>query len=182
MRDEATGEKLSAVLPGLEGLDYLDVYVPEFRASIDKTRKPCRLATTLLAIYYDGDNVGSQWLFSVSVNGQVWVPSSGPITLQHRGTRSFNTQVYEERREAGCGLAHIVSIFLRARELDWLLFDDIGERLELTTIMCSEEGSQRLVVVIVPVPEFPYCRRISRRERKTALLYFYLQLEAQCVE
>lgn len=155
------------------------LYIPG--PEVDVNRKPCRVTATLLAVYYGGDNIGSEWRYEISVNTAVWL--SGQRILHWRTWDHVGKLIYEEVLEGGCGSTILVTIGVRARERNWHIFDDIGDGFYITMWPCLEEPSARRVVILVPVPEYlgRLCRCLFRKHRKVALLHFVFGVEAQCV-
>lgn len=148
---------------------------------VDVKQKPCRVTATLLAVYYGGDNVGSEWRYEISVNTAVW---SSSLRIVHCRTWDYvGKPVYDEVLEGGCGLSELVTIGVRARERDWCIFDDIGDGVGITMLPCLEEPSGRQVVILVPVPEYPSGLWLwpFRKHKKAAFLYFVFEVTAQCV-
>ena len=159
-----------------------DIFIPIDPGQLKPTQKPCKITVTLNAVYYGGDNVGSDWKYVISVNGHTW--------LRDFHTFNWNTwdpvgqKVYEEVLENSCGLTHVLSFFIRARERDPFIFDDVGERVDLMAIRCEEEKSARRLITPVHVPEissFRWMRKLLKRFPRTALLIFIFDIEAQCV-
>lgn len=149
---------------------------------VDVKRDPCRITTTIIAVYYGGDNVGSEWQFDISVNNTVW--PSGLRIVPHRTWDYLNKLIYDDVREGGCGLIELVTIGIRARERDWFIFDDIGIAVSMTFLECTDELTRNRVIVSVPVPEYPsgLWRTLFRKYKKTALLYFVFEVTANCVK
>lgn len=166
---------------GIVVVDGTDIDIPDGPID-DPTRDPCRLKAYLDGVYYDGsgDNVGSRWQFHVNINSGSWY--SGTRTLSHGQWLGIGETIYDETLEHGCGLTQLIRIFIRARELDWGLWDDIGELLELTAIPCEQKLTQQRVIVMVLVPEYGWRwgRKLLRRFNKTARLFFVLNIETKC--
>ena len=168
---------------GLVVVDGPDIHIPGIPdTEVTKKLNPCRLTVTLRGVYYGGDNVGSEWEYRIAVNNKIWC--SGLRNVQWRSWDAVNQQIYDEIIDHGCGLIQLVTFFVRARERDWYIFDDIGERADVTAIPCTREKSKRRVVISVPVVEYPgiLWRWMFRRFKKIAMLYFFFEVEAQCVE
>ncbi len=154
-----------------------DFYIPD--PEIVQDKKPCHLKASLLGVYYGGQNVGSQWRFDISVNSSTW--TSGRINLEIHNWYSKKVEIYDETIQGGCDRVHLITIFIRAREYDFYIFDDVGEILFCIPILCTPNGQTRRTRVLVPVKEYPYCRIFSRKPRRIAHMHFYFSIEAKCV-
>jgi hypothetical protein len=149
---------------------------------VERVRGRCRIKVTLLAVYYGGDNVGSSWIYDLAVD-----PCGGwrseVRTVPWRTTDPVNQVVCDTEVEHTCGLSRILSFFIRARELDWFIFDDIGMQIQIMEFPCHEELIRQHIVISVPVSEYPanLWRRIFRKPLGTALLQFYFEVVTQCV-
>jgi hypothetical protein len=142
----------------------------------------CRVTGSLAGIQYDGDNVGSDWQFRLSMNTGGWV--SGPVTFHWRTWFPVGAMVCDEIRPAACGLSVPISIVVRARERDFVIFDDLGERAEFLFLPCTPESSRRSIVVTVPVREYlgRFWRPALRLNVQTALLHFFFVVTTRCVQ
>jgi len=171
------------LIPGDTGLTVVrngdSVFIPE--DGTDIRRKPCRIIVNLIGVRYAGDNVGSQWRFEVAIDGQYW--NSGTRSMAVNNWLPIGEKVYDEVKRGGCGLIHPMGFFVRARELDWFIFDDIGAAHRIVSTGCTEEGTNQWVFLPVSVREYPsfFFPWIFRRFRKTAQLLFYFSMEAKCV-
>jgi hypothetical protein len=143
--------------------------------------RACRLVVILSGISYGGDDIGSTWRIWVTVNGGFWYRHQVSIRW---GTRvNVNERVLDETRPGGCGATQVLSFFIRARERDWFLFDDVGEILQLAGLLCSEKPATPVrVIVPVRVSEFPASiwGRLLGRRVPMAILYFDFSATAQC--
>ena len=163
------------------GTDFVIPGDPE-PGQIERPKNPCKITVALKGVYYGGDNVGSVWKYMVSVNENVWISDSH--TVQWRSWDVVGKKIYDEVRENTCEMTNIITIFIRAREKTGYLFDDIGERAEITAIPCEMDKPRRRLIIVVPVPEYPslrWIRTILRKFSKMALLYFIFEIEAQCI-
>lgn len=153
-----------------------NVYIPGFPAK--QVGNPCHLEAVLQGIYYNGEDIGSQWRFQVSINSQTW--DSGPRNMIWRTFMNIGEKIYDEDVENGCGLTNMFTIYIRAREIDGLFSDDIGEHLEVSALECSREGNSRRLLIWVPVQEVSIWWRFWKKVKKVALLLFVIQISARC--
>jgi hypothetical protein len=147
---------------------------------VNPSSKPCHVVVTLRGIYYSGDDVGADWRFQVSVDGGTWL--SGPVSLAWRNWLGVGSVLLDETRPGGCGLAQSITFFVRAREVDWGLFDDLGERLEMVVQSCDAEPLRRQLIMPVRVSEYfgRSWRPILRLWTRTAVLFFFFAIETRC--
>jgi len=157
-------------------VDTGNVYIPGFPPK--QVSNPCHLEGVLQGIYYSGEDIGSRWRFQISINGQPW--DSGPRNLNWGTSLSIGEKIYDEDLENGCGLTTMFTIYIRAREIDGLFLDDIGERLGVTALECTRERNSQRVLIWVTVPEVMLWWRFWKKVKKTAVLLFVFQLSAQC--
>jgi hypothetical protein len=160
----------------------VDITIPGEGIELQPSKRPCRITVILRGVYYDGDNIGSDWKYEVSVNGGVWVT---PVhTVQWKTWDVVNEKIYEEVVENACQMMTVVCFFIRARERDGYCFDDIGKRAEVTVMPCEEKPTPRRLIIGVSVPEysfFKWLRILLRKYQQSALLYFVFEIETQCV-
>jgi len=157
-------------------IDGSDFYIPD--PEIKPDQNPCHLTASLKGIYYSGQDVGSRWQFDIIVNSGAW--TSGSVHLSVGNWYPGKENIYDETLPGGCNSTHLITIFIRAREYDFYIFDDVGERLLSTAIQCTPSGEERSINVLVPVAEYPYCR-IFRKNRRVAFLHFFFLIKAKCV-
>lgn len=170
---DGAGNVVVVVGPGID--------TPKLPGLVDEGRKHCRLTVELLVVIYGGQDVGSSWRYSVTVEGCLW--NSGPRAMQWGETDVVGAVVCDRVLNNGCGLPRQVSIEVRARERGGFWLDDIGEGFGLIFLRCIELGSSAQLSVPVPVAEFQskMLRSILRLPSKKALLQFIFQVRAQCL-
>jgi hypothetical protein len=142
--------------------------------------RPCRFIVRLRGVSYQGDDVGSDWRYSVTINSTAWVSPR-----HHFAWRSFDpigVEVYNDVRPATCERAALLVFTVGAREYDYGIFDDVGVFGDIIPVPCPEGGFGRQLTMAVPVPEYPprFWRWICRRRRRLALMIFYFSIEARC--
>lgn len=152
--------------------------IPDFSGEAGRPARPCHMVIRLEHVYYTGDDIGSHWRLTATVDGGFW--DSGPITFHHNSALSPGAVVLDRLRPGSCGIAQLLSLLVRARERDWF-FDDIGHGLQPLILRCSDVAITRHLIVAVPVGESPstWLQRVLGRT-KTAILYFHVSIKTQC--
>lgn len=140
-------------------------------------RPQCHLVAELLFVKYQGDDIGSEWHFRISIDGDLWL--GGPITI-HNGTTEIIGQRVADVQEGTCGIPLNVGIIVKAREKD-PVFDDRGQAILIVPVPCEREPTVRHVLVSVVVPE----RRFWLWDRwlpvrRTAVLLLLFRLTVVC--
>ncbi len=146
--------------------------------------KPCRIRVTLLWVLYGGKDVGSSWRYTVVVNGRMWQSGKKPRVMHWRRRDDVGALVYDEKLDNYCDADPPVSVWVQAREDSSLLFDDVGDGVEMAFVPCRREESSKQLSVLVPVPEFQLSifHRLFRRSENGALLAFIFDIKTQCVD
>ena len=132
--------------------------------------KPCHIIVTLKAIYYDGDNIGSNWKFNITINSEVW--NSGPRVLQWKSWNILNEKIYDHVQEHGCGAIQILFFLVRAWTCKFLFQRYRGARSDIIALPCLEEITQRRMLMLVTVIGW---------FNKNAVLIFVFDVSTQCI-
>jgi hypothetical protein len=148
--------------------------LPDFPDDTVRPGRSCHVVVRLERVYYTGDDIGSDWRLTATVDGGFW--DSGPIAFHHNSVVSPGAVVLDRLRPGSCGIAQLLSLLVHARERDWL-FDDVGHLLQPLILRCSELANARHLIVAVPVAESP---TTWFQRRKIAILYFHFSIRTQC--
>lgn len=153
-----------------------DLPVPD--TELNPKGRPCRMTARLRLVRYSGDNVGSTWRWSISVDGVVW--DSGPRTLLHGQVVTPGETIYDRTIAGACGALRVPVIAVRAVERDPFV-NDVGLAVATTAIRCRDQASTQRVFVLVPVEERTFWNKLALwRPRPTAILLFIIDVTAVC--
>ncbi|MCP4613337.1 MAG: hypothetical protein GY845_31995 [Planctomycetes bacterium] len=135
---------------------------------------PCKIEVVLRSVYYSGDNVGSEWNFSVLMNGQGW--NSDRLIIPHGKVWTIDKRIITHTSPNGCGQTQYLIFYMHARERDFPWSDDIGNARAYFLIPCSEIMLEQTLVIPVNVLENPD----GIGPYKAACLEFVFDIRTKC--
>jgi len=119
---------------------------------IGRGDRPCRVEIKLKGVYYSGDDIGRDWKFRVSINNnQPW--TSDWLVIQRGTWAPIDEVVFSYVAKNSCELMQLLFFVVRARERDFLPFDDTGIAFDTTATPCLQKMTRRQLVMTVIVRE-----------------------------
>jgi hypothetical protein len=157
--------------------------IPRNGSSIDLEipKEPCELTCSLDFIYYGGSNVGKDWQYDVAIDGHIW--KSGSITHLWKTLYPVGKKIVEDEKSYFCNTIIPLSIYIKARERDFFIFDDIGEIFRIITVPCTKEPFTQRFLIFLGGEEYPsfLWRKFFRRNRQIAVMVFFFTVTTKCI-
>jgi hypothetical protein len=143
---------------------------------LGRGKGPCNIEVVFRGVNYYGDNVGNEWYFTVSMNGQGWYSGNRPRIMHHGTWNPIDENIITYTSPNGCRQTQYLIFYVNAREQDFPWSDDIGRARTYFTMPCSEIMLEQTLVVPVDVLENiggigPY---------RAAYLEFVFDIRTQC--